>query len=278
MVAFISSNPDRYGAGARSGVVLRGVVVHTTEGGEDGGVANYLVQRGDRKAKAWTEANPVFYGSSYDAIALGDGSWIDVQNGSDGLGAPYAAPPLNTYWLHIVMPGKIAQDRAGFLDDWSYGCIRAVAAYIVKHSQLWGFPPVRRDVRYLVGAGVENCTGYCGHGDVEGAWHKSGGHTDPGPNFPWDVLEAEIVKLTAPVSVEMEDEVKVRFLWRHTNYWNVFAELDNGKVMVVSPETLPSYSKNPDGTPVPSIVEVHDQKLRQYASETGMLPTDLVNV
>lgn len=271
----ISAHPDRFNAGARSGVVLRGVVVHTTEGGENSGVANYLVAAGDRRTMGWTEQNPSMYGSSYDAIALGDGTWIDVANGVDGNGAPYAAPPLNTYWLHIVMPGKIAQDREEFLDDWSYGCIRAVAKYIVKHSQLWGFPPIRRDVRYLVGVGVENCTGYCGHGDVEGAWHKSGGHTDPGPNFPWDVLEQEITKLTAPVAVVEEDEVKVRFLWRDERYQNVFAELENGEVHVVTQGTLAAYSKNGD-VQVLSVVEAHEQKLDSYLAKTGLARAAMV--
>jgi hypothetical protein len=193
-----------------------------------------------------------------------------VQNGADWLGAPFAAPPLNTYWLHIVMPGKIGQGREGFLDEWSYGCIRAVAAYIVKHATLNGFAPVRRDVRYLVGAGVENCTGYCGHGDVEGAWHKSGGHTDPGPDFPWDVLEQEIVKLTVPVGVEMEDDVKASHTWRDQRFYNEFVVFDNGEVLPLSPSTKALYKD------VPAIVEQHDQTLDSLLAKSGLTRASLV--
>jgi hypothetical protein len=39
--------------------------------------------------------------------------------------------------------------------------------------------------------------GYCGHRDISQAF-KLSTHTDPYPNFPWDVLEADIRELAPP--------------------------------------------------------------------------------
>ncbi|MGE0138667.1 MAG: hypothetical protein AB7R77_12670 [Ilumatobacteraceae bacterium] len=203
----VSVHPDRYADEGRKGVKIAGVVVHTTEGSEDdGGVRTYLTMKGDRPTSSGGQ-----YGSSYDAQALSDGTWVRFVLGPDGNGSPYSAPPLNRRFLHIVMPGKVSQfdDATGWRDDFSYGCIRAVASFIVEMSKVYGFPIVKRSPEELAAAGSEKCDGYCGHWDVSRAWPAGGseGHTDPGPNFPWGLLADEISKLTDP------PKPKEDFMW-----------------------------------------------------------------
>lgn len=193
----IVANADRFGTGRPER--LNGVVVHTTESAESlAGIQSLMTRAGDRPRENPTEES-ASYGSSYDAIANPDGTWDTIELGG-GDGYPYAAPPLNRYWLHIVMPGSALQaDNAdGWRDTFSLGCIRAVARYIVAMSKIHGFPLVKRTPNELLAMGVEDCTGYAGHGDVDQAWHKSAGHFDPGPNFPWDLLATEIRNITNP--------------------------------------------------------------------------------
>lgn len=202
----IAVHADRFNADGRKDVKIAGVVVHTTEGSEDdGGVRAYLQMKGDRPTSSGGA-----YGSSYDAQAVSDGAWIEFELGADGLGSPYSAPPLNKRFLHIVIPGKAAQfdDETGWRDNFSEGCIRAVAAFIAAKALEHGFPTVRLTAAELAAAGIDACTGYCGHGDVSRAWPDGGsqGHTDPGPNFPWDLLAEEIAKLQHP-------EPKEDFMW-----------------------------------------------------------------
>lgn len=183
---------NRYLEGGRDGYEIHGVVVHTTEGGESvQSIANFMASPGT------TQGINSVYGSSYDAVAQPDGTY-DVfalpWNAS-----PYAAPPLNRNFLHIVMPGKASQpnDETGWRDEFSLGCIRGVAKYIVQTSRQYGFEDAisqRLSVDEMVRQGSRNVRGYCGHGDVSAAWPNGGsmGHTDPGPNFPWSLLDTYI--------------------------------------------------------------------------------------
>ena len=178
-------HPDRF---STSGVSIRkrGVCVHTNEGPDGSGASllRYLQRPGDRPL-----GNGRMYGSGYHAIAEPDG-WTDIADAACG---PYHAPPVNKTWWSICIPGYAAQTRDQWLDPQSRGFIRGVARYIVDRSGGDGFPLRRPSLTELRdGAG-----GYCSHVDVARAWGQTD-HTDPGPNFPWDVLAADIAELTAP--------------------------------------------------------------------------------
>ena len=180
---------NRYLAGGREGYIIQGVVVHTTEGGENvDSIIGFLQRPGTTQGKSSV------YGSSYDAVATPNGTYEVLNLGPNG--SPYAAPPLNRNFLHIVVPGTVyqADDETGWRDPFSLGCIRAVARYIVQTSRQYGFEDAighRLTVDEMRRAGSRNVRGYCGHGDVSAAWPDGGsmGHTDPGPNFPWGLLD-----------------------------------------------------------------------------------------
>lgn len=180
---------DRY---STSGVQTRknGVVVHDSESGDGSGpvLIELLKRPGDRQLPGTNP--PRFYGSGYAAVTDGNGGYIEIADATAG---PYHAPPLNKTWWSICIPGRASQTHDEWLDQLSYNHIRGVAKYIVDKSKIDGFPLHKLDSHGLL-AGDR---GYCGHADVSNAWGQTD-HTDPGRNFPWDVLAAEIAKLAAP--------------------------------------------------------------------------------
>lgn len=165
-----------------------GVVVHTSESGDGSyeSLRRYVEQPGDRQGTSG------MYGSAYHALARNDaGATYDEILSADQ--SPFSAPPVNATWWHFCIPGRAAQSRDEWLDAPSRSGVRAAAKFIVAKARVDGFPLERRTVAELQsGRG-----GYCGHVDVTWAWRKST-HTDPGEQFPWDVLAADIAELLAP--------------------------------------------------------------------------------
>lgn len=176
---------DRY---STSGVTLRkaGVCIHTNEGPDGSGTSllRYLQRPGDRPLGGGR-----MYGSGYHALA-GDETWVELADAGCG---PYHAPPINKTWWAICIPGYAAQTRDQWLDPQSRAFIRCVARFIVDRAAGDGFPLRRPSIAELRGG----AGGYCSHGDVARAWGQTD-HTDPGPNFPWDVLADDIAQLTTP--------------------------------------------------------------------------------
>lgn len=178
---------DRY---SNSNVVPRkkGVVIHTSEGGElatsDEQLIYFMTLPGDRVSDVTGRR----YGASYHAVTDGDNAaYIQVLPATAG---PYSAPPLNKTWWHICCPGKAGQTREQWLDARSRGQIKALAKFIVDKHNIDGFPIKKLTVAELQAGGE----GYVGHADVSYAFKQSD-HTDPGKNFPWDVLAADITAL-----------------------------------------------------------------------------------
>ncbi len=180
-------HPDRY---SRSKVVLRklGVIIHTSESGVDSlpALLRLVASPGNRPVEGSNP--PRMYGSSYNAFANHEGKYLDILGPDCG---PFAAPPCNKDRLHICMPGWSRWVRTDWLAPKQMAQITGVAQFIVDKSRLHGFPTVKITPAQLE-AGAK---GYCSHSDVTYGFHISGGHTDPGPNFPWDVLDAEVNRI-----------------------------------------------------------------------------------
>ena len=191
----MSAHKDRY---STTGVSLRkaGVVIHDSETG-DGSALSLIaaMQRpGDRLIAGSNP--PRYYGSGYHAIALNVGDDFEQLLGAEA--GPFHAPPLNKTWWSICIPGRANQTRDEWLDEESYAGIRAAARFIVEKARSDGFPLERVDAAGLkAGRG-----GYTSHAEVSKAFRQTD-HTDPGVNFPWDVLAAEIARLTTtPQTIE----------------------------------------------------------------------------
>lgn len=203
-------HPDRYST-SNVQTPKQLIVVHTSES-SDGSLASleYLVgQPGDRVIPGSNP--PRMFGAAYHALADGaTGEYVQLLPGTTG---PYANGGANKFAWSICCPGRAAQTRAEWLDPMSRGQILACARFIVDRGRADGIPLVKVTPAQMV-AGAK---GYCGHIDVTNAYHQSD-HTDPGPNFPWDVLASDIANLTHP---NLEDlmEVKRRELWDSRDYY-----------------------------------------------------------
>lgn len=97
----------------------------------------------------------------------------------------------NWWGIHYEQTGT-AQTRAQWLDPVSRATIRNTARQAARDMTRWKIPLVRvqgRGVRDLDARGV------CGHVDWTVGWPEDGGdHTDPGPEYPWDALFADLAE------------------------------------------------------------------------------------
>jgi N-acetylmuramoyl-L-alanine amidase len=105
------------------------------------------------------------------------------------------------------------QTRVQWLDAASYATLERAARQIARDCLRWQIP-VRRigptEVRAAYHYGGPG--GICGHVDITEAFPEDNGdHTDPGPDFPWDVLMGLIKEwttvLTAPIVNHPEDDM-----------------------------------------------------------------------
>jgi hypothetical protein len=181
-------HPDR--TGARKSGPNRVIVVHDSEGSEGdrsaANLAQYMTTPGDRP-----NGSGGVYGSSYQAVA--DARDLGRPAGPRDVVA-YSASGANHDGDHICIPGKASQTRAMWLDDISRQYIRTTALYIVESGRQQNIPSVRLSVAQVRDG---RSRGYCSHHDVSLAFGKST-HTDPGPQFPWDVLAADIAEALGP--------------------------------------------------------------------------------
>lgn len=93
--------------------------------------------------------------------------------------------------------------------------LRACGAWLAEEAARYGLPLVKLD-RAAVSAGH---SGVCGHGDLP----VGGGHTDPGPNYPWDIC---LVYATGgapapPVEPEVSGAVEICSTPSGKGYWIV---------------------------------------------------------
>ena len=193
----------------------RGVVVHTSEQAEDANDADDAEQLCAALARPGTSGGPgAYYGAGYhDVSDIDPEGWWEI---APPTARTNSAPPLNGTWLHICIPERVALTRAQWLGP-KRGHLRVVAAYIVTAARGHGFPPVR-----VTAAGLKaGARGYCGHHDVTLAFGQTT-HTDPDPNFPWDVLAADIAALIAPPPIPIPppiqgDDEMTPEVWSTTN-------------------------------------------------------------
>lgn len=137
---------------------------------------------------------PWCYGAAY--LAYADGyteGYVETADPDEWTLNSQGGHP-NQWGLSICIPGG-NRSRAAWLSPWGLKQLRGVAKYIVMAHKKWGIPLHRATVDDLkAGRG-----GYCGHVDASRAF-KFSDHGDPGPEFPYDVLETFIKEL-------MEDDM-----------------------------------------------------------------------
>lgn len=107
---------------------------------------------------------------------------------------PWSAMNANTRGDHILMAGSFASwsrdkwlspdARDGKNEDLQ---LTRTAALVAWRCAVRDIP-----IRYVGGRGMPKSPGVCGHVDF-GQW--GGGHTDPGPNFPWGELISRAISI-----------------------------------------------------------------------------------
>jgi len=99
---------------------------------------------------------------------------------------------LNEASISIEHAGVAAQTSAEWQDIYSTHELANSAKLAADIAKRWGIPAVKLAPADIL-AGK---SGFCGHIDITKAKDISGGHTDPGLNFPWDsYLEAVKAKM-----------------------------------------------------------------------------------
>jgi hypothetical protein len=96
------------------------------------------------------------------------------------------------------------QTRAQWLDPASRPTIRNAARQMARDAKKYGIPIVKLTTAQTRQAYYGNVKGICGHAECTKAFPEDNGdHMDPGPNFPYDVLLADIKEFMG----EDEDEM-----------------------------------------------------------------------
>lgn len=210
----INVHPDRYGA--RKTNPNRLLVIHTSEGSEGQASAEnlgaYMTMPGDRPGSNGP------YGSSYQYVTDTD----RVLPATPDDVVSYSAAGANHDGIHICIPGRANQTRAQWLDPVSRAYIYQAACVMVDKAAEHDIPLTRLTVAQV----RDGARGYCGHHDVSLAFGKST-HTDPGAQFPWDVLADDIASLT-------EDDMQyVPDLRRLIDTRNLGGKVQPGQVVTV---------------------------------------------
>lgn len=96
----------------------------------------------------------------------------------------WAAPGANNDGIQVELAGYGRQTRADWLDVYSTALLNkaadAVAQYTLKYPHI--------PIKHLTNDELRNGrAGIIGHYQAS-AVYKGSDHTDPGPNFPWDVF------------------------------------------------------------------------------------------
>jgi len=164
-IPFIKS--PNYTAG-RLGPILW-IVIHDMEAPEAGttaeSVAHYFQQTAAQSSAHYNVDN----NSVVQCVRDADTAWH----------APYA----NAKGLGIEHAGYASQRRPQWLDDFSAAELAVSAKLTAGLAKKYSIPVVR-----LTPAEMRaNKKGFVGHIDATNAFLNGQGHTDPGPNFPWDV-------------------------------------------------------------------------------------------
>lgn len=173
-------HPDRYGPAKTLGA-NRLLVVHTSEGGETANAAENLCGFLATKGDHFNGATGNWFGASYQYITDTDEGVFPATG--DGVVA-YAAAGANHDGIHFCIPGKAGQTRAQWLDADSTQHMASLAWAMKRKSLEHDIPLVKLTVAQVKDG---KSRGYCSHHDVSLAFGKST-HTDPGKDFPWDVL------------------------------------------------------------------------------------------
>ena len=156
------------------------IVVHTMETPENDGRAHQVAQwfagptAPQASAHYMVDAKEV-----YQSVQEADTAWAVDDFG------------LNQASISIEHAGIAAQTVQQWADVYSNKELHVSAKLVSEIAKRWNIPLVKLTPQDI----LNGKSGLCGHIDITLAKKIHGGHTDPGPNFPWD-LYINLIKET----------------------------------------------------------------------------------
>lgn len=147
--------------GYRSTSALQRVVIHTTENSFGTPARNVA----EWQARTETGSYHYLVDTTGTRVRCNTDNWITWSTGNNA---------GNLHGLNLSFVGYAASTRAQWLAQKKM--LRAGAAIVADWCKKYNIPVMK----------VTTARGICGHGDLRAFGGTD--HTDPGPNFPWDVF------------------------------------------------------------------------------------------
>jgi hypothetical protein len=149
---------------------IRGIGLHTTQGQE--------IPKQARTVAAWfsdpkrsPRSSAHFVVDNFEAIRLLPDS-----------ATAWAVPNFNADGLHIEMVGIAGQSAKEWADPYSLAVMDRAAHIAATWIKIYDLRNVRLTQAEILD---RKSTGLFGHGDASKAFKTPGGHSDPGPEFPY---------------------------------------------------------------------------------------------
>lgn len=186
-----------YGTGRSRNVSPLWIVIHDMEAGEYSGraesTAAYFANPGDDRTVSshYTVDND----SVIQCVLLKDTAWT-VGNA-----------PGNNRGINWELAGFARQTREEWLDPFGLAMFAQMAPYVRSDAARYGIPLERRTVSEL----LSGKPGITSHNDLRVAFGGTT-HTDPGPNFPWDVF---MDMMRGGVMAEYTEAQMRAFAWQY---------------------------------------------------------------
>jgi N-acetyl-anhydromuramyl-L-alanine amidase AmpD len=196
--------PKAFGFG-RDGKAVRFVVIHYTAGAERSTSAEDGAAYDARR----TDGTSTHYFVDQNSI-------VQCVRTTDRANA--ARSKGNRLGIQYELCGTV-QTRAQWLDAASSATLRLAARQVARDCRKYGIPVRRLTVAETRRAWTEfpnGPRGIVGHVDCTNAYPEDGGdHTDPGPQFPWDLfLDLVQAELEPEDDMSWTDDVITNPAWR----------------------------------------------------------------
>jgi N-acetyl-anhydromuramyl-L-alanine amidase AmpD len=160
---------------------VRLIVIHDMEWAERGDTAeacaNWFAAPNTRKASAHYNIDN---NSIVQSVRDGDTAW--------------GAGSVNSYSIHFEHAGFASQSRKQWLDAYSIAMLRLSAKLAADLCRKFGIAR-----KHLTNAELRaGQSGFVSHLQVTQVFGPKGGHTDPGPGWPWDVYMSLVTQAYDP--------------------------------------------------------------------------------
>jgi len=169
----------------RNGIKPRLIVIHTMETPENRGRAHQVA--------AWFSGANAPQASAHYMVDDAD-IYLSVKETDTAWACD--DQELNQASISIEHAGVAAQTPAQWADAYSKSELALSARLTADIAHRYGIPAIKLSPADILAGKA----GFCGHNDITSAKKIFGGHTDPGPNFPWTGYLAQVNATLKPTA------------------------------------------------------------------------------